>query len=327
MKIGSHVLLNNLMLAPMAGVTDKPFRLLCRRLGAGVAVSEMVTSDPSLYRTRKTRLRLDHSGEPAPRVVQIVGADPGRMAEAARYNADRGADIIDINMGCPARKVGNAMAGSALLENEQLVARILERVVSSVAVPVTLKLRTGPDPRRRNGVGIARIAEQAGVSALAVHGRTRQCGFRGAAEHDTTRIIKHSVTIPVIANGDVCTPGDAARVLAETGADGLMIGRAALGNPWIFRDISTALESGTAPHAPDGVELERVLTGHLEELYGFYGADAGVRIARKHIGWYLRGRPGAGALLERINRSESTREQIRLVRGYCAGLRSLREAA
>lgn len=316
MRAGNHFQCGRLIAAPMAGVTDRPFRMLCRRLGASMAVSEMVSSNPALRNTRKTLRRTNHAGESAPRWVQIAGADPKEMAQAARENVDRGAQIIDINMGCPAKKVCNRAAGSALLANESLVARILEAVVSAVAVPVSLKIRTGPDPANRNALRIARLAEASGIRALAVHGRTRACGFRGTAEYDTARAIKASVAVPVIANGDIDSPERAAAVLSVTGADALMIGRAAQGNPWIFREIAHFLETGDRlpPPAPD--EVRDTLVEHLEALYCLYGDWMGVRIARKHLGWYLKVRPGGARQWARVNRVESAATQLRLVRGF-----------
>ena len=295
MRLGAHVLRNGLFVAPMAGVTDRPFRALCRRFGAGLAFSEMVSSRPDLRATRKSRLRLEHAGEPAPVAVQIVGADPAMMADAARYNVDQGAQIIDINMGCPAKKVCHVAAGSALLENEALVGRILERVVQSVPVPVTLKIRTGPDPARRNAPRIAQLAERAGVQLLTVHGRTRACGFSGRVEYETIAAAKASVRIPVIANGDIRTAADARAVLAATGADGVMIGRAAHGRPWIFRDLEQALGMGerAAPLAP--LEVREIVLEHLDALYALYGEAQGLRIARKHVGWYVRDLPAGEA--------------------------------
>jgi len=313
MKIGPYQLPNRLILAPMAGVTDRPFRSLCMRMGAGMAVSEMVTSNKQLWHTRKTRLRLDHSGEQLPRSVQIAGTDPLQMAEAAKFNVDRGAQIIDINMGCPARKVCNVMAGSALMKNESLVAHILDAVVNAVDVPVTLKTRTGWDPENKNAVTIARIAESAGIQALAVHGRTRACGYQGEAEYETIKAVKSAVNIPVIANGDIDSPSRAAAVLKLTGADGLMIGRAAQGNPWIFREIDHLLQSGNILAPPSLDEVQNVLINHLENLYDFYGSYRGVRIARKHIGWYCRHHPNTDLFKQQIVRVESTTEQLDLV--------------
>ena len=316
MQIGTIQLANNLLAAPMAGVTDRPFRQLCRALGAGLAVSEMVTSDTRLWHTGKSRRRMDHAGENEPRSVQIAGADTQMMAEAAAENAARGAQLIDINMGCPAKKVCNRMAGSALLADEDLVARILDAVVAAVDVPVTLKIRTGPSPDARNGVRIAELAERSGIQALAVHGRTRACAFKGDAEYATIAEIKRAVTIPVIANGDIDTPERAREVLRVTGADGLMIGRAAQGRPWIFREIAHYLATGESLPAPAPTEVRDILLGHLENLYAFYGVELGVRVARKHIGWYASGQPGAAVFRQSVMRVESAREQFRQVQGY-----------
>ena len=292
MQLGTHVLRNGLFVAPMAGVTDRPFRALCRRYGAALAVSEMVSSRPELRHTRKSLLRREHGGEANPVSVQIAGADPAAMAKAARLNADEGAQIIDINMGCPAKKVCNVAAGSALLSDESLVARILDAVVAAAGVPVTLKIRTGPSPERRNAVRIAKIAEAAGVQLLTVHGRTRACAFRGQAEFGTIAEVKAAVGIPVIANGDIGTPEEAARVLKLTGADGIMIGRAAHGRPWIFREFLSYLNECVKLAPPPAAEMRAVALEHLEGIYSLYGEQAGVRIARKHIGWYVRGIAG-----------------------------------
>ena len=316
MRIGSFNLPNQVVLAPMAGVTDRPFRRLCRRLGAGLTVSEMVTSDPRLRTTRKTLQRIDHSGEPAPRSVQIAGADPARLADAARYNVARGADIIDINMGCPAKKVCNVAAGSALLSDEPLVGRILERVVAAVDVPVTLKIRTGPAPDRRNAVRIARIAESAGIAAVAVHGRTRKCAFRGAAEYDSIRAVKRAVSIPVIANGDITSPEQARRVLAFTGADGVMVGRAAQGNPWLPGAVAAYLRSGMNVSPPGTMERAEVLLAHLRALHSFYGEAIGVRVARKHLSWYCRAYPRGERFWRSVNRVECARRQLDLTRDF-----------
>jgi len=286
MRIGPYELAAPLALAPMAGVTDRPFRLLCRRLGAGLAASEMVTSDVRLWHTPKSRRRMEHTGEPEPRVVQIAGGEPAMMAEAARRNVDLGAQIIDINMGCPAKKVCNRAAGSALLRDESLVADILGAVVRAVAVPVTLKLRTGWDAAHRNGVRIARIAEDLGVQALAVHGRTRADLYQGPAEYATIRAIKAAVRIPIFANGDIDSGAKARAVLEETGADAVMIGRAAQGRPWIFREIRHFLTTGQDFPQPAHAEVRDIMLAHLEQLYAFYGEHAGVRVARKHLGWY-----------------------------------------
>ncbi|MCW4151069.1 tRNA dihydrouridine synthase DusB [Halomonas sp. 18H] len=286
-RIGPHQLPNRVILAPMAGVTDRPFRALSRRLGAGLVVGEMVTSDASLWHTRKSRLRMDHSGEPGPRSVQIAGGDAAMLAEAARLNADMGAEVIDINMGCPAKKVCNKAAGSALLRDEALVAEILEAVVEAVNIPVTLKIRTGWCAESNNGVRVARLAEAAGIQALAVHGRHRQQRYGGQAEYDTIADIKASVRLPVFANGDIDSPEKARQVLDYTGADAVMIGRGAQGNPWIFREIDHYLCHGEHRAPPDDTERSRVLSSHLAALHDFYGEYMGVRIARKHIGWYL----------------------------------------
>lgn len=310
MRIGPYQLANNLVLAPMAGVTDRPFRSLCRRLGAGLAVSEMVSANSALYANPKTLRRLDHHGEPGPKSVQIVGADPGTMAEAARINADRGAQIIDINMGCPAKKVCKVAAGSALLRDEPLVADILSATVAAVDIPVTLKIRTGWDPQSRNGTRIARIAEDNGIQALAVHGRTRACGFSGRAEYETIRAIKRSVAIPVIANGDIDSPQRALDVLRHTGADALMIGRAAQGRPWIFREIQHFLDTGTRLAPPSSEWIRDTLIEHLQALYDFYGEYMGVRMARKHIAWYSKSRRDGAEFRQRINHSESKQRQL-----------------
>ena len=316
MRIGPHLLPNNLAVAPMAGVTDRPFRALCKRLGAGYAVSEMVASNPRLRDTDMSRRRIDHAGEIAPIAVQIAGADPRVMAEAARYNVERGAQIIDINMGCPAKKVCNAAAGSALLADEPLVAAILTAVVDAVPVPVTLKIRTGAHPDARNAVTIARIAEDAGVQALTVHGRTRACAFVGAVEYDTMAAVKRAVQIPVIANGDIDSPAKAAMVLRMTGCDAVMIGRAAQGRPWIFREVAHFLATGQLLPEPSLEEIRDVLVGHLEHLHAFYGEQAGVRIARKHLGWYAKDRPENADFRAIVNRAESAEAQLQLTQHY-----------
>jgi tRNA-dihydrouridine synthase B len=320
MQIGPHHITPAIGLAPMAGVTDKPFRLLCKRLGAGLAVSEMTTSDPSLWHTRKSRQRMDHRGEPEPISVQIAGTVPERMAEAARHNVALGADIIDINMGCPAKKVCKAWAGSALMRDEKLVAEILRAVVGAVDVPVTLKIRTGWDHDQRNAPVIARMAEDAGIAALAIHGRTRDQKYEGRAEYDTIARIKQMISIPVLANGDVDSPEKAAAVLAHTGADGLLIGRAAQGRPWIFREIAHFLATGERLAEPGLVEIRDILTQHLEALHNFYGEQAGVRIARKHLGWYARDRPENAAFRAVVNQAESAAEQIELTQAYFQAL-------
>ncbi len=316
MRIGPYLIDPPVVLAPMAGVTDKPFRQLCKRLGAGLAMSEMTTADPRLWQTRKSLQRMDHVGEPAPVGVQIAGHDPAMLADAARYNVDQGAQIIDINMGCPAKKVCNVWSGSALLQNEALVARIVEAVVAAVAVPVTLKIRTGWDRDHRNGVTIARIAEAAGIAALAVHGRTRADLYQGDAEYDTIAAIKAAIRIPVFANGDIDSPERARAVLDHTRADAVMIGRAAQGQPWIFREIAQHLATGATIDPPDAVEVRDILLGHLEDLYAFYGEAQGVRIARKHLGWYAKDRAENAAFRVVANRAESAREQMRLTRDY-----------
>ena len=284
-RIGPYRLASRAVLAPMAGVTDRPFRVLCRRLGAGLAASEMLTCDTQLWHTPKSRRRLDHAGEPEPRVMQLAGSEPLMLAEAARMSVERGAQIIDLNMGCPAKKVCGKLCGSALLRDEALVARILAAVVQAVAVPVTLKIRTGWDHDQRNGVQIARIAEYCGIQALAVHGRTRADFYQGEAEYQTIREIKSTVHIPVFANGDIRTPADARKVIDFTGADGVMIGRASFGQPWIFRVIDSFLKTRT-DEPLSGAEVRDIIIAHLDSLYGFYGEETGVRIARKHIGWY-----------------------------------------
>ena len=316
MRIGAHALCNGLFVAPMAGITDRPFRRLARRFGAALAVSEMVSARPELRESRKTRLRLDHAGESGPVSVQIAGADPQMLAEAARLNVAGGAQIIDINMGCPAKKVCNVQAGSALLENEALVVRILEAVVAAVDVPVTLKIRTGPAPERRNAVRIARIAESAGIQALAIHGRTRACAFNGNAEYDTIAEVKSRVRIPVIANGDVQTPEDAKRVLELTGADGVMIGRAAQGKPWFFREVAHFLVTGERLAPPPAREIGDVLVEHLDGLYDLYGAEHGARVARKHIGWTVRALPGGEALRSSVNTLHAADAQRAAVNDY-----------
>jgi len=316
MRIGRYQLRSNLFLAPMAGVTDRPFRQLCKRLGAGMAASEMVSSNSLLWGSEKTLRRADHTGEDEPRAVQIAGADPAMMAEAARMNVERGAQIIDINMGCPAKKVCNVMAGSALLQHESLVARILESVVKAVPVPVTLKIRTGWDRAHKNGVAIARLAEDLGVRALAVHGRTRADLFQGDAEYETIAAIKAAIKIPVIANGDINTPEKAREVLRQTGADALMIGRAAQGNPWIFREINHFLTTGERLAPPPVADVRDTLLAHLDNLYTFYGEVTGVRVARKHISWYSKGLVGGAVFRNRVNRVETVAEQRALVREF-----------
>ncbi len=369
LAIGPIRLRNRLILAPMAGITDRPFRSLCRRLGAGLAVSEMLSANPALAASRKSRERADHRGEPGPIAVQIAGADPAWMAEAARINVDRGAALIDINLGCPAKKVCQAAAGSALLRDEPLVARILAAVVAAVPVPVTLKTRTGWSPETRNLGRIAYIAREAGVSLLSVHGRTRACGYGLRAEHDSLRALRNradlGLDLTLVANGDIDSPERAREVLEHTGADALMIGRAAQGRPWLFREIAHYLNTGERLPPPSAAWICATILGHLEALYDFYGAERGVRIARKHIGWYLQGfrtlgvaasthacqpslgpRPARGGPhggpsrtmtgapsectridLTRINRAETPRQQSQLVRALLEQVADLEDAA
>ncbi len=310
MNIGEYKFNTPVVLAPMAGVTDRPFRNLCYQLGANLCVSEMVTSEKHLWHTKKTQLRLNHTGEQGIRSVQIAGTDPLKLAEAAQFNVAHGAQIIDINMGCPAKKVCNVAAGSALLKNEPLVAKILAAVSQSVDVPVTLKIRTGWDRENRNAVRIAKIAEDNGIIALSVHGRTRSDAYKGEAEYETIAAVKSAINIPVIANGDIDTPEKAERVLQLTGADGLMIGRAAQGNPWVFREIQHYLTHKTLLPPPKNTEVCQVLTKHLEHLYEFYGEFSGVRIARKHIGWYIEGRQGAELFRQSVNRVDNAKTQL-----------------
>ena len=316
MQIGPYQLANNLVLAPMAGVTDRPFRQLCKRMGAGLAVSEMVSSNSLLWGSEKTKRRANHDGEVEPKSIQIAGADHKMMAEAARYNVDNDAQIIDINMGCPAKKVCNVMAGSALLQDEPLVSRILDAVVAAVDVPVTLKIRTGWDKPHRNGTRIARIAESAGIQALSIHGRTRACGYKGDAEYETIAAIKSAVTIPVIANGDITTPEKAKYVLEYTGADGIMIGRAAQGRPWIFREVEYFLETGEKLPEPGVAEVRNILLEHLSNLYDFYGEYTGVRVARKHISWYSKGHPHGAVFRQMVNRVDTVEEQLQLTQEF-----------
>ncbi len=319
MKIGPHQLKNNLIVAPMAGVTDRPFRMLCKRMGAGMAVSEMVASNSLLYGSEKTKRRANHEGEADPISVQIVGAEPKMLAQAAQYNVGQGAQIIDINMGCPAKKICNVMAGSALLKDEKLVASILEAVVGAVEVPVTLKIRTGWDKNNRNAVNIAKIAEASGIQALAIHGRTRACGYTGDAEYDTIRAVKAEVKIPIVANGDITTPEKAKYVLEHTGADAVMIGRAAQGRPWLFREIAHYLASGAHLPAPRVSEIREVLMAHVQELYDFYGEHTGLRVARKHISWYTKGLAGSAQFRHHMNQLESVAEQLGAVNEFFEG--------
>jgi len=304
----------------MAGVTDRPFRILCKKLGAGMAVSEMVASNSLLWGSEKTIRRGNHEGEVEPRVVQIAGADPEMMAEAAKYNADKGADIIDINMGCPAKKICNVYAGSALLQNEALVAKIVDAVVKAVDIPVSLKIRTGWNKDNRNALTIARIAQEHGIQSLAMHGRTRACMYNGDAEYDTIRAVKQSVSIPVVANGDIGTPEKAKYVLEYTGADAIMIGRAAQGRPWIFREIDHFLNTGTKLEPPSVAEIREVLVGHLHDLYAFYGYERGTRVARKHIGWYTKGLKNSAVFRARMNTLDNAEMQLAAVQEFFDGL-------
>ena len=313
MQIGPYKLPNPIALAPMAGVTDRPFRQLCRELGAGYVVTEMVTSNPKLRHTRKSTWRSNFDGEPTPLAVQIVGSDPDRLAEAASFNVGLGAQIIDINMGCPAKKVCGKLGGSALLSDLVLVKDILTEVVASVDVPVTLKIRTGPDHGNRNGVEVAKIAESCGVSALAVHGRTRADRFRGDAEYETIQDICKNISIPVFANGDVTSAAKAREVLDYTGASGLMVGRGAQGNPWIFREFSHYLQTGEILAPPQPTEIHTVIRDHLQRLHEFYGEVHGVRVARKHIGWYLKTRPDSKHVLYDLMRVQTAKEQFQLL--------------
>jgi len=317
-RIGSHTLRNRVFVAPMAGVTDRPFRQLCKRLGAGYAVSEMAASNPRLWASVKTSRRTNHDGEAEPKAVQIAGADPAMMAEAARYNVDRGAQIIDINMGCPAKKVCSVAAGSALMADEPLAIAIVESVARAVSVPVTVKMRTGPAPAARNAVRLARACELAGAAMLAVHGRTRACAFGGRSEYATIGEVKAAVSIPVVANGDIGSPQAARDVLRETGADAVMIGRAAQGRPWIFREIAHYLETGELLPGPDDAEIAALLRGHLLDHYAFNGEHAGVRSARKHVGWYLAERPGAQDFLPMFHALEAPEAQLAAIERFFA---------
>jgi tRNA-dihydrouridine synthase B len=325
MQIGKHILKNNLVVAPMAGVTDRPFRQLCKKMGAGLAVSEMVTSNSLLYGSEKTRRRANHEGEVDPISVQIAGADPKMMAEAAKYNVDNGAQIIDINMGCPAKKICNVMAGSALLKDEPLVSQILKAVVAAVDVPVTLKIRTGWDKNNRNAVTVAKMAEDIGVQALAMHGRTRACAYLGDAEYDTIAAVKQAINIPLIANGDITTPEKAKYVLDYTGADAVMIGRAAQGRPWIFREIEHYLSTGTHVLPPTVEEIHIVMLEHINDLYGFYGDIAGMRVARKHISWYTKGLAGSAAFRHNMNTLDSIELQQAAINDFFAELKHKNE--
>ncbi|WMS85827.1 tRNA dihydrouridine synthase DusB [Pleionea litopenaei] len=310
MKIGPYQLDNQLVLAPMAGVTDRPFRMLCKEHGAGLTVSEMVAANPRLRNTRKSRLRSDHTGEKGLRSVQIAGADPEMMAAAAVYNVAQGAQVIDINMGCPAKKVCNKAAGSALMKQPELVEQILHAVVQAVDVPVSLKIRTGWDYDHKNGIAIAQIAQSQGIVSLAVHGRTRACGYKGQAEYDTIRAIKQAVNIPVIANGDINSPEKAKYVLEYTGADAIMIGRAAQGRPWIFREIEHFLNTGQRLSEPEVDEIEDIMLRHISHLHSFYGKGQGARIARKHVSWYLKEQPDSSEFRSQFVRIECAEQQL-----------------
>ncbi len=322
MQIGQYTLPNNVFAAPMAGVTDRPFRKLCKRLGAGYAVSEMVTSRKDLWNSLKTSRRADHTGEVAPISVQIAGTDAQMMADAARYNIDRGAQIIDINMGCPAKKVCNKWAGSALMQDERLALEIVAAVVSAcspASVPVTLKMRTGWSVDNKNAVSIARAAESAGVQMLTIHGRTREQGYKGFAEYDTIAAVKAAVRVPVVANGDITSPQKAKEVLAATGADAVMIGRAAQGRPWIFREIVHFLANGTDLAAPSQFEIRSLLTDHLLEHYELYGPETGLYTARKHIGWYVQGMVGGEAFRQAMNQLQTCEQQLQAVNDFFDG--------
>ena len=321
MEFAGFTLRNNLFVAPMAGVTDRPFRQLCKKMGAGLAVSEMVTSNSLLYGSAKTQRRANHQGEVAPIAVQIAGSQPQMMADAARHNVERGAQIIDINMGCPAKKICNVMAGSALLRDEALVGRILDAVVRAIPeTPVTLKIRTGWDQGSRNALNILKIAENAGIRALALHGRTRACGYSGQAEYETIAAVRAAARIPVIANGDITTPEKARQVLDATGADALMIGRAAQGRPWLFREIEHFLKTGERLPAPKVCEIHDILLAHLDDLYDFYGVETGVRVARKHISWYTRGLAGSAAFRHAMNQLPDVAGQRQAVNDFFFGL-------
>ena len=316
MQLGPYQLRNNVFVAPMAGVTDRPFRQLCKALGAGYAVSEMAASNPRLWASDKSTRRINHDGEMEPKAVQIAGADPQLLAEAARFNVERGAQIIDINMGCPVKKVCNNWCGSALLRDEPLVEKLVQAVIEAVDVPVTLKFRTGWDRNNKNALNIARIAEGSGIAMLTLHGRTRADGYKGDAEYDTIAAVKAAVKIPVVANGDIDSPQKAKRVLACTGADAVMIGRAAQGRPWIFREIDHYLRTGTLLPTPKISEVRQLMSQHLREHYAFYGEYLGVRTARKHIGWYVRDLDGGEAFRQRMNRIEDCDTQLAAVDAF-----------
>lgn len=316
MQIGPYTLANNLIVAPMAGVTDRPFRQLCRQMGAGLAVSEMLTSNPQVWKSDKSQTRMDHTGETGIRSVQIAGADPDLMAEAAQFNVKNGAQIIDINMGCPAKKVNKKLAGSALMQYPELVEKIIRAVVKAVNVPVTLKTRTGWHPDNRNGLDIARIAERNGIQALAIHGRTRACMYKGEAEYDTIKAIKSELSIPVIANGDICSPEQAKYVLDYTNADAIMIGRAAQGRPWIFREIEHFLNHGEHLAPPSQKEVRDIMLEHVMQLHELYGPILGPRVARKHVGWYLAEHDTEQAFRRQFNAIEDGQEQLERLDGF-----------
>lgn len=322
MQIGPHQLKNNLVVAPMAGVTDRPFRMLCKKMGAGLAVSEMVTSNSLLYGSEKTKRRANHEGEVSPISVQIAGAEPAMMAEAAKHNVDNGAQIIDINMGCPAKKICNVMAGSALLRDEPLVSQILKAVVNAVDVPVTLKIRTGWDRQNKNAIQIARMAEDIGIQALTIHGRTRNDLYHGDAEYDTIAAVKQQIKIPLIANGDITTPEKAKFVLDYTQADAVMIGRAAQGRPWIFRETEHFLKTGEHMLPPTVDEIHQVMLEHLHDLYAFYGDLTGMRVARKHISWYTKGLSGSAAFRHNMNTLQTIELQLQAINDFFAELRA-----
>jgi len=320
MQIGPLQLPSNIGLAPMAGVTDKPFRLLCKKMGAGLATSEMTTSDPALWHTKKSRHRLDHVGEPGIISVQIAGTEPEQMANAARWNVEHGADVIDINMGCPAKKVCKAWAGSALMQDEQKVADILKAVVEAVPVPVTLKIRTGWAHDQKNAPTIAKMAEDCGIQALAIHGRTRDQKYTGFAEYDTIATIKSNASIPIWANGDIDSPQKAKEVLEYTKADGLLIGRAAQGRPWLFQTIQHYLDTGEVLPEPKPLEIAQILLGHLQAVHAFYGEESGVRIARKHLSWYAKDRPQNRGFLAIVHQATDASSQLSLTQAYFASL-------
>ncbi|MDF0377817.1 MULTISPECIES: tRNA dihydrouridine synthase DusB [unclassified Methylophilus] len=322
MQIGPHQLKNNLVVAPMAGVTDRPFRMLCKKMGAGLAVSEMVTSNSLLYGSEKTKRRANHEGEVSPISVQIAGAEPAMMAEAAKHNVDNGAQIIDINMGCPAKKICNVMAGSALLRDEPLVSQILKAVVNAVDVPVTLKIRTGWDRQNKNAIQIARMAEDIGIQALTIHGRTRNDLYHGDAEYDTIAAVKQQIKIPLIANGDITTPEKAKFVLDYTQADAVMIGRAAQGRPWIFRETEHFLKTGEHMLPPTVDEIHQVMLEHLHDLYAFYGDLTGMRVARKHISWYTKGLSGSAAFRHNMNTLQTIELQLQAINDFFTELRA-----